>query len=82
MSVAKPVVASPVGVNREIIKDGHNGYLAEGPQQWYEKLSALIDDVSLRMEFGKKGRKTVEEKYSLRVHAPKVHGIIEESVHR
>lgn len=82
MSVGKPVVASPVGVNREIIQDGCNGYLAEGQKHWYEKLSALIEDGSLRTEFGKRGRRTVEERYSLKVNAPKVYSIIEKSAQR
>ncbi len=77
MAVGKPVVASPVGVNREIIKDGVNGFLAEGQEQWRNKLIGLIESATLRAQFGKLGRKTAQEIYSLKVNAPKLLAILE-----
>lgn len=64
MSVGVPVVCSPVGVNRDIISDGENGFLAEDKQEWVDKLSRLIKDGQLRKEFSLRGRFTVEERYS------------------
>ena len=64
MSLEIPVIMSPVGVNKEIIDDGENGFLAFTYEQWVEKLSLLIDSETLRTKLGKAGRLTVEKKYS------------------
>jgi glycosyltransferase involved in cell wall biosynthesis len=70
MACGVPVVASAVGVNREIIEDGVNGFLASSEAEWVEKLGRLASDPELRRRFGQAGRRTIEERYSLRVHAP------------
>jgi len=71
MAAGIPSVSSPVGVNREIIKDGVNGFLAEGYEEWIRKLSILIENEDLRKKIGNNGRTTVDEKYSLKVWAPR-----------
>jgi len=65
MALEIPVVASPVGVNMEIIQDGFNGFLASTTEEWIDKLIRLIDDPQLRNRMGKAGRKTVLERYSV-----------------
>jgi len=70
MACGVPVVASRVGVNEEIIQDGVNGFLATTPAEWVEKLGRLLTDGDLRARFAEAGRRTVEARYSLRVHAP------------
>jgi glycosyltransferase involved in cell wall biosynthesis len=70
MACGVPVVASAVGVNREIIRDGENGLLVSTDDEWVEKLGRLLVDRELRRRLGEQGRRTVEERYSLRVHAP------------
>jgi glycosyltransferase involved in cell wall biosynthesis len=72
MACGVPVVASPVGVNREIIRDGENGFLAATDEEWIEKLSLLAQDEALRRRLGQKGRETVEKHYSLRIWGPRV----------
>ena len=71
MSVGVPTVVSNVGGNREIIQDGINGFLASAEKEWIEKLILLIENPKLRKKIGMEGRKTVEEKYSIKVNAPK-----------
>jgi len=66
------VIASKVGVNRDIIQDGINGFLAASEQEWCDKLVLLLKNPDLRREIGLAGRKTVEERYSLDVNAPKL----------
>jgi glycosyltransferase involved in cell wall biosynthesis len=65
MGVGIPSVASPVGVNSEIIGDGINGFLATTPTEWLNHLNHLIQDPSLRDRIGSEGRFTVESNYSL-----------------
>jgi glycosyltransferase involved in cell wall biosynthesis len=65
MAMEIPTVMSAVGVNKEIIEDGSNGFLASTENEWIEKLSLLIESKELRNKFGVNGRKTVVEKYSV-----------------
>lgn len=67
MASGVPVVISPVGINKEIVEDGINGFLAKDSSEWIKKLSTLIENEELRDKFSQKGRKTVEEFYSLEV---------------
>jgi len=65
MAVGIPVVASPVGMNNEVIRDGVNGFLADTPEEWLDRLSRLIASDELRRSMGQAGRSSVEEKYSV-----------------
>jgi hypothetical protein len=76
MACALPVIASPVGVNSEIVTPGVNGFLATGESEWRDSLLRLIDDPALRRTFGAAGRARVEESYSLDVHAPRFVGLL------
>jgi hypothetical protein len=71
MACGLPVVASPVGVNSEIVSPGANGFLATGEAQWRDALIRLIEDPALRQAYGAAGRRRAEEAYSLDVHAPR-----------
>jgi glycosyltransferase involved in cell wall biosynthesis len=55
MAMGIPCVASPVGVNTEIIQDGVNGFLAKDEKEWIEKLTLLIENPELRQKLGKAG---------------------------
>ncbi|MDD3818396.1 MAG: glycosyltransferase family 4 protein [Actinomycetota bacterium] len=76
MSVGIPSIASPVGINKKIIKNYENGFLAEKESEWIEKLSFLIEDSKLRNNIGLKARKLAEKYYSVSVVAPKLVKVI------
>lgn len=76
MALGVPTICSPVGVNSEIIQDGENGFLAGAKDEWIEKLKRLLASGELRRKLGAAGRRTVEEKYSARVQAPRVFQIL------
>lgn len=80
MALGIPTICSPVGVNSTIIKDGVNGFLADGPDEWIEKLKRLIHSAKLRRELGRAGRETVEREYSATAIAPKVLEVFETAV--
>lgn len=72
MAVGTPVVISPIGMNAEVIEDGVHGFLAETPEEWYEKLEILIKNPDLREKMGKKARQRVIELYSFEANYPKL----------
>lgn len=82
MACGLPVVASPVGVNKEIITNGINGYLAETPEEWIIALSKLANDENLRKQMGENGRVLVEKNYSLQTQAPKLEQFFKEIINK
>jgi glycosyltransferase involved in cell wall biosynthesis len=76
MGLGIPAVVSPVGVNTELIRDGQNGFLADSDDAWIDRLTRLIDQPALRRTLGAAGRKTIEERYSAQIWAPRIQEII------
>jgi glycosyltransferase involved in cell wall biosynthesis len=72
MGCALPVIASPVGVNREIVLDGETGYLARSQEEWLAAFRRLAGAVELRGQMGAAGRARVEAHYSLQIAAPQL----------
>ena len=70
MACGLPVVASPVGVNRQIVEHGVNGFLAETPQQWEKSLQTLLAHPDLCQRMGQAGRKKVEQHYCIQATGP------------
>lgn len=64
MGAGRPVIASPVGANCEVVQHGTNGFLADSTNEWITALRALIDDPALRRRLGAAARQTVEQAYS------------------
>lgn len=72
MACGLPVVASPVGVNSEIVCPGKNGFLAGSDEVWVDALGELLSDPLLRRRMGAAGRKLVEEEYCIQQVAPRM----------
>jgi glycosyltransferase involved in cell wall biosynthesis len=75
-SAGIPVVCTPVGINRDIVEDGVNGFWAQNEDQWGNRLLKLIQEDGLRKEMGLRGREKVEECYSLEVNAPRLFSVL------
>jgi glycosyltransferase involved in cell wall biosynthesis len=67
MGLAKPVVATAVGGNSELIKDGITGFLCRpgDPEDLADKILTLIREEDLRESMGKNGRRFFEENLTL-----------------
>ena len=73
MACGLPVVASPVGVNEEIVSHGENGFLANTLEEWKQSLERLVGmDPATRAAMGSVGRTRVERWYSLQIQAPRL----------
>jgi glycosyltransferase involved in cell wall biosynthesis len=70
LGVGVPAVCTPVGINRDVVDNGVNGFWAETKQEWVDKLSLLIEDYELRLRMGKEGRKKIMDRYTVQVCAP------------
>ena len=69
MAAGIPCVASPVGVNVDIIQHGATGYLAGTEEEWYEFLKALVESSELRQQMGQRARCFTLQNYSLEISA-------------
>jgi glycosyltransferase involved in cell wall biosynthesis len=67
MSCGKPVIATRVGGNPEVVLDGQTGYLIPPgcPEAVVRRADRLIAEPGLRRRMGICGRQRVEEKFSL-----------------
>lgn len=72
MACGLPVVASPVGVNREIVREGENGFLATTEAEWRDAVERLLSDPELRTRMGRRSRERAAAEYSLAAQAPRV----------
>jgi len=62
----KPVVATNVGGNQEMMIDGKTGFLVQqgNHEQLIDKLSLLLDDKELAKKMGNEGRKFIEDTFN------------------
>ncbi len=56
-----PVVASPVGINSEYVRDGVTGFLASDRSQWVARLGDLVQNAQLRRTMGQAGGRDVQK---------------------
>jgi glycosyltransferase involved in cell wall biosynthesis len=64
MATGRPAVIAPVGMNRDLVQHGENGFLAGTDDEWVDALTRLADSPDLRKRMGDAGRRTVEDHYS------------------
>jgi len=76
MSCEVPCISSPVGGVTEFLTHGVNGLFARTATEWEHALTALLSDAALRRRLGEAGRRTVIERYSVQVHAPRMASVL------
>ena len=77
MAAGIPAIASPVGVNSEIIHHRVNGWLATTPDEWLFVLRQLLSDSSRGAAVVEAARKTVEQRYSVQAQLPRLIACLE-----
>jgi glycosyltransferase involved in cell wall biosynthesis len=70
MAMGIPTVASPVGLNGELVRDGVTGFLATDSEGWVRALDALVTDAEARRRMGAAARAEAVARYSLEHYAP------------
>ena len=66
-----PSVASPIGVNREIVVPGETGLLATTTSEWEHALRRLTSDAALRRTMGDAARARIAHKFTIDAVAPR-----------
>ena len=66
MACGVPVVASDVGMHREIITHGEDGFLVPEGGDWQAPVRALAQDLELRKQVGAAARRKVSAEYGQR----------------
>lgn len=79
MACGVPVVASPVGANRDVVVP-ECGFLASGTEAWLAALRRLRDDPETRARMGASGRARVVEGFSLQRNLPLLEAAIQRVV--
>ena len=65
MALSKPVVATDVIGNRDVVEHGETGFLCKNFEELVQSVHILIKDPALRIKMGKAGRALVEKEFSL-----------------
>ena len=77
MAANRPVVASPVGVNCELVTEGVNGFLAATQEEWVASLERFRGNPNLVSAMGSAGREMVETSFSLDSTLPNIAEILQ-----
>lgn len=77
MAAGLPCVASPVGMNRDVVVPGSTGLLAEGLDEWREALARLLTTPEEGAAYGAAGRELVRRRYARSVIAPQAISLLE-----
>ena len=67
MALGKPVIASDSGGNKEIVNDGHTGFLIRdnNEMQLVELINKLLNDKQQSREMGKAGKQSIKGSFSI-----------------
>lgn len=79
MACGVPVIASPVGANRDVVQE-NCGFFAEDTEQWLHALRTLRDNPGQRDTMGIQARLRIETEYSLQRNLPILTNAIQGSI--
>lgn len=76
MALGIPALASPTKANCTIIENGQNGFVCSTIFEWKENLKLFIHDAELQAIFARKGRETIETRFSKSAWAEKYEDLL------
>ncbi|RLF96515.1 hypothetical protein DRN58_09650, partial [Thermococci archaeon] len=84
MAASKPVIATNVGGNPEVVEDGETGLLVppKDPQKIAEAVVSLLNDEDRRIRMGKAGLRRVKERFSISKTVREYEKVYHEVLHR
>jgi glycosyltransferase involved in cell wall biosynthesis len=77
MAASRPVVASPVGGNYELVRDGENGFFAVTKEEWVANIERFRGNLPLVTALGSAGREMVHTSFALDATVPKIAEILQ-----
>jgi glycosyltransferase involved in cell wall biosynthesis len=72
MALGIPPVATPLGSNPILIKEGETGFLADSDGEWLAKLERLVADPALRERVGRRAAELALSRYTLQANAERI----------
>lgn len=78
MACSLPVIASPIGVNTEIVDHGENGFLASDTKGWINAVQQLLQKPRLVQSMGAAGYKKIAQGYCVQVSSSSYLKILED----
>ncbi len=80
MASGIPVICSDVGGNKEVVRNGVDGFVVKNQEEWLNALLRLIENDKLRAQMGKSGRSSIETNYDINIISVKFINILNESL--
>jgi glycosyltransferase involved in cell wall biosynthesis len=82
MSSGRPVVCTDAGGDREMVRDGVNGFVVpvRDPAALAGKINALLADGALRARMGAAGRKIAEDEFDWKLIAARTKRVYEDLI--
>lgn len=82
MAASKPVIATDVGGNPEVVEGGTTGVLVkpENPDELARAIVALAENPTMRDAMGRAGRKRVMERFSMKAMVSKYEGLYDDLI--
>jgi glycosyltransferase involved in cell wall biosynthesis len=72
MALGIPPVATPLGSNPILIKEGETGFLADSDGEWVAKLERLVADPELRERVGRRAAELALSRYTLQANGERI----------
>lgn len=81
MGCGRPVIASGISADLDMVRPGRTGFLANSQSQWIDRLETIYQDRELAESMGREGRRLVVSRYSLQVTAPRLKSLLLQASH-